>query len=66
MYAASIGRRSQSARTYLEKNLESFGEVDLDQLIRHAIRAIKETLETDSPKMDEGVSSEFIKFNDTF
>ncbi|KAI6191255.1 Proteasome subunit alpha type [Aphelenchoides bicaudatus] len=43
-FASSIGARSQSARTYLENNLESFKTATIDQLIEHALRALKDTL----------------------
>ncbi|BFF97424.1 proteasome subunit alpha type-1-like [Drosophila madeirensis] len=39
--AQSIGSRSQGARTYLERNLESFLECSNDELICHGILAIK-------------------------
>ncbi|KAI6243761.1 Proteasome subunit alpha type [Aphelenchoides fujianensis] len=42
--ASSIGARSQSARTYLEKNLEAFKTSTIDQLIEHALLALKDTL----------------------
>jgi len=40
----SIGARSQSARTYLEKHLEEFAACTLEQLIRHALLALRESL----------------------
>lgn len=46
-FAMSIGSRSQSARTYLEKHLESFSTATLNELILHGVRAIKETLQQD-------------------
>jgi len=42
--AMAIGARSQSARTYLEKHLDSFKTCSLDDLIKHALRALRETL----------------------
>jgi len=39
-YASAIGARSQSARTYLEKNYESFPECSKDDLIVHALQAL--------------------------
>lgn len=47
--AMAIGARSQSARTYLEKNLDAFATASLDDLILHALRALRDTLPTDSP-----------------
>ncbi|KAK0407509.1 hypothetical protein QR680_019230 [Steinernema hermaphroditum] len=43
-YAASIGARSQSARTYLERHLEDFSNASVDQLIEHALLALRDTL----------------------
>lgn len=53
--AAAIGARSQSARTYLANHLDDFKEADLDNVIKHALRALKETLATDAGKLDENV-----------
>ncbi|KAI3420381.1 hypothetical protein GPALN_003682 [Globodera pallida] len=57
MYAAAIGARSQSARTYLEKKLQEFDGADKDALIRHAIRSLKETLQADAGSLDENNTS---------
>ncbi|QRV91475.1 20S proteasome subunit [Ceratobasidium sp. AG-Ba] len=38
-YAMSIGARSQSAKTYLEKHYESFTDASLDELIKHGLHA---------------------------
>ncbi len=42
--AMAIGARSQSARTYLEKNLDNFLDSDLDSLVAHGLRALRDTL----------------------
>ncbi|XP_046394921.1 proteasome subunit alpha type-1 [Ischnura elegans] len=42
--AMAIGSRSQSARTYLEKNLDQFLECSLDDLVKHGLRALRDTL----------------------
>lgn len=42
--AMAIGARSQSARTYLEKHLNEFIECALDELIKHGLRALRDTL----------------------
>jgi len=42
--AQAIGNRSQSARTYLEKHFESFPNVSRDDLIRHCLRGLRDTL----------------------
>ncbi|ORX78700.1 N-terminal nucleophile aminohydrolase [Basidiobolus meristosporus CBS 931.73] len=46
-FAMSIGSRSQSAKTYLERQYEAFPECSLGDLIRHGIRALNETLQQD-------------------
>lgn len=42
--AMAIGARSQGARTYLEKHLHEFLGSDLDELIKHGLRALRDTL----------------------
>ncbi|XP_034172307.2 proteasome alpha6 subunit [Osmia lignaria lignaria] len=42
--AMAIGARSQSARTYLEKHLNELLSCDLDELIKHGLRALRDTL----------------------
>ncbi|KAF5369759.1 hypothetical protein D9758_001335 [Tetrapyrgos nigripes] len=46
-YAMSIGARSQSAKTYLEKHYESFADCSLEELITHGLHALRETLQQD-------------------
>ncbi|KAJ3342731.1 Proteasome subunit alpha 1 [Gonapodya sp. JEL0774] len=43
--AMAIGARSQSARTYLEKHYAAFAEAPLDDLIRHGLTALRDTLQ---------------------
>ncbi|EDW28354.1 GL18993 [Drosophila persimilis] len=45
--ANSIGSRSQSARTYLERNLDTFLNCSNDEIICHGISAIHGSLPTD-------------------
>lgn len=45
--AVSIGARSQSAKTYLEKHHASFPLASLDELILHGLRALRDTLASD-------------------
>merc|ERR1719220_129904 len=40
----SIGARSQSARTYLEKFLDEFSDCDLETLVAHGLRALRDCL----------------------
>ncbi|KAI1912201.1 Proteasome subunit alpha type-6 [Ophidiomyces ophidiicola] len=47
MIACAIGARSQMARTYLEKHLDEFEDCGRDELISHALRALKESLSQD-------------------
>ena len=43
----AIGARSQSARTYLEKHLNDFAESSMEDLVRHGLRALRDTLPTE-------------------
>lgn len=43
----AIGARSQSARTYLERHLDEFPSATREELIRHALRALRDTLPND-------------------
>lgn len=45
--AGAIGARSQMARTYLERHLDSFPASSREDLIKHALRALKESLSQD-------------------
>ncbi|XP_034836378.1 proteasome subunit alpha type-1 [Maniola hyperantus] len=42
--AMAIGARSQSARTYLEKHLTIFADCELNDLVAHGLRALRDTL----------------------
>lgn len=47
-YAAiAIGARAQSAKTYLEKHYESFPTLPLDDLIKHALKALAGCVSSD-------------------
>jgi len=39
--AMAIGARSQSAKTYLEKNFETFATLGWEELARHGLKALK-------------------------
>ena len=39
--AMAIGAKCQSAKTYLEKNFETFDKVSRDELIAHGVRALR-------------------------
>ncbi|KAF8528922.1 nucleophile aminohydrolase [Hysterangium stoloniferum] len=46
-FAVSIGARSQSAKTYLEKNYAEFPDCTLEELITHGLHSLRETLQQD-------------------
>lgn len=50
-HAMAIGARSQSARTYLEKDVSSYRDAPIDDLIGHALRALRDTLPPDAPAL---------------
>lgn len=54
--AQSIGSRSQSARTYLEKHLDEFPKSTRDDLIRHGIQALQDTLPNEVELTNKNVS----------
>ena len=43
----AIGARSQAARTYLEKFLNDFKDCELEELVKHGLRALRDTLPTE-------------------
>ncbi|KAL1854356.1 hypothetical protein VTK73DRAFT_8792 [Phialemonium thermophilum] len=48
MVAFAIGARSQMARTYLERHIDEFPScADRDELVRHGLRALRESLVQD-------------------
>jgi 20S proteasome subunit alpha 6 len=47
-HAMAIGARSQSARTYLEKDVSVYEKATLEELISHALRALRDTLPPDA------------------
>lgn len=47
MSACAIGARSQMARTYLERNLDKFGDCGAEELVAHGLSALKESLAQD-------------------
>lgn len=56
MVAFAIGARSQMARTYLEKNIDVFASADREELIRHGLKALKESLVQDRELTVENTS----------
>ena len=61
----AIGARSQAARTYLEKHFESFGDLSKDELIKHALLALRETLGTGSELTSSNAAVAFVSADDT-
>ena len=56
MIACGIGARSQMARTYLERNLDEFEGCGREELIKHALRALKDSLSQDKELTIENTS----------
>lgn len=64
--AMAIGARSQSARTYLEKNIDSFLDCDKNQLVRHSLLALRECLPNDVELSTKNVSLAIVGKNIPF
>ncbi|KAG7281714.1 hypothetical protein CRUP_027786 [Coryphaenoides rupestris] len=69
--AMSIGARSQSARTYLERHMDKFMDCNLNDLVQHGLRALRETLPAEQDLTTKNVSigivgkdMEFIIYDD--
>jgi 20S proteasome subunit alpha 6 len=45
-FAHSIGARNQAAKTYLERNFETFPDLGWRELLQHGVQALKETVRT--------------------
>ncbi|XP_065161218.1 proteasome subunit alpha type-1-like [Atheta coriaria] len=58
--AMSIGARSQSARTYLEKHLDEFVACTLEELVKHGLRALRDTLPNEIDLNTKNVSIGYI------
>ena len=50
--AQAIGARSQACRTYLEKHFETFKELKEEELIKHGLKALRESLSTTNEKLN--------------
>ena len=55
--AMAIGARSQSARTFLEKHIDVIEKLSKDELIHHALLAIRDTLPMDANTLTPGAIS---------
>lgn len=56
MLASGIGARSQMARTYLERHLNEFPGASREELVKHALMALKESLSQDKELTVENTS----------
>lgn len=56
MVAFAIGARSQMARTYLERNLDKFADASREELVKHGLKALKESLVQDKELTVENTS----------
>lgn len=56
MVACAIGARSQMARTYLERNIDEFAGVSKEELVKHGLKALKESLAQDKELTVENCS----------
>ncbi|RBQ83779.1 hypothetical protein VDGD_08391 [Verticillium dahliae] len=64
MAAFAIGARSQMARTYLERNVDAFAACSRDDLVRHGLRALRESLVQDRELTVENTSIATVGFAD--
>ena len=49
----AIGSRAQSSRTYLERHMDAFIDCNKEELIRHCLRALRDTLPNDVELTDK-------------
>lgn len=64
--AMAIGSRSQTSRTYLEKEFASFPEASLDDLIKHGLKALAASLAGDTELDAKSVSLAIVGENQPF
>ncbi|XP_035909406.1 proteasome subunit alpha type-1-like [Anopheles stephensi] len=64
--AMSIGSRSQSARTYLEKHLATFPDCTKDELIRHGVQALQDTLPNEVELNNKNISIAIVGKGENF
>jgi len=63
---AAIGARSQSARTYLERNFEEFADVSVDDLVVHGLRALRDSLAQDKSLTSANTSVAVVGIGEEF
>ncbi|XP_058815015.1 proteasome subunit alpha type-1 [Topomyia yanbarensis] len=64
--AMSIGSRSQSARTYLEKHLSQFPDCSKEELIRHGVQALQDTLPNEVELNNKNISIAIVGKDENF
>ncbi|KAH7939459.1 hypothetical protein HPB52_012743 [Rhipicephalus sanguineus] len=64
--AMAIGDRSQSACTYLEEHLDEFKLCNLEDLVKHGLRALRSCLPTGGKLTAENVSIAIVSQNENF
>jgi len=64
--AMAIGARSQSAKTYLEKNFPEFENESLDGLIQHGLLALRETLQSSDELSIKNCAVGIVGLNQSF
>lgn len=64
--AMSIGSRSQSARTYLEKHLSQFPDCSKEELIRHGVQALQDTLPNEVELNNKNISIAIVGKDEKF
>jgi 20S proteasome alpha/beta subunit len=62
----AIGSRSQTSRTYLEKEYENFNQSSKDDLIKHALKALSSSLAGDVELDSKNASISVIGENHNF
>ena len=63
--AMAIGARCQSSKTYLEKNFTSFKPLNWQELVKHALKALKASAQ-ETELTVHNVSVGFLGFEDPF
>jgi len=64
--AQSIGARSQAAKTYLERHFAAFNDCGLEELVKHGLLALRETLQTGDTLTAKNVSIGIVGENHKF
>lgn len=65
-YASAIGARSQSARTYLEKHVDTFSDASREDLIVHALQALVGCVSGDDELTKENASIAIVSKDESY